>query len=879
VELSEKNRSGKAGKIHFPKSVKRKWVILICAGLIVQLVIMLGCIYYGMQIHRSGRARTISEFMDGILISKFAVLKNYFSGLTARPERLQVDIQYLDFQKLVYKRQEALDLGRLIVTEEDYVPATITFRDSTLAARIRLKGDWLEHLMGEKWSFRIKIRGENTLMGIKQFSIHHPHTRNYLYEWLYHEALNREGIITPRYGFVEVVLNGKNLGIYALEEHFEKRLLENNRRREGPIVRFEEDLFWESEAFKSYVQRDAETYLTSNIDIFQTNKYLGDSIYRGQFQSALFLLESFRLGELATSRVFDIDLLARYAALSDLFGAQHGQRWHNRRFYFNPISAKLEPIGFDSGAGGRLEAISYVNSGDSFLNRRFQDTFFADTVFLKKYIRELERISNPVYLDNLLSESHSGIRNNLKLLYREFPYYIFSTDQFYFNQKTIRNYLNPAKGLHAYLNRVDEDGIELTLGNIQNLPIEVLGLKYGDSLTFMPSRSIILAPKAYSSHPVFENSYFAYPKEAISQFEYKDSLFIQYRIFGTDSVRTVGVYPWPHPSLLFSGIELLGQKSNESDFEFLIRDTKNKSISIKPGQWTLKRDLIIPEGYTFICSENTSIDLINSACIISRSPLVFTGANDGPISFYSSDSSGQGLLVMAGKQASVLENAVFDNLSYPRKGLHDLTGTVTFYESPVTIRRCTFKNNRSEDALNIVRSDFAIHNCLFLETSNDALDADFSDGEILATNFKRCGNDAIDISGSVVKLYDLNVNGAGDKGLSVGENSAVIVTKAVISNAFIGLASKDLSELKVEDITVSECGTGFAAYQKKAEFGPSSINISGLDSYSVDKLFLVESNSVIISDGIAIDVNTTDAPSELYGTGMTSDNPDTVINP
>ena len=34
------------------------------------------------------------------------------------------------------------------------------------------------------------------------------------------------------------LFNGRDLGIYALEEHFEKRLIEHNRMREGPIVRF-----------------------------------------------------------------------------------------------------------------------------------------------------------------------------------------------------------------------------------------------------------------------------------------------------------------------------------------------------------------------------------------------------------------------------------------------------------------------------------------------------------------------------------------------------------------------------------------------------------------------------------------------------------------
>ena len=45
---------------------------------------------------------------------------------------------------------------------------------------LRLKGDHLDHLRGKKWSFRVKVKRGNTLLGMKQFSLHHPKTRNYL---------------------------------------------------------------------------------------------------------------------------------------------------------------------------------------------------------------------------------------------------------------------------------------------------------------------------------------------------------------------------------------------------------------------------------------------------------------------------------------------------------------------------------------------------------------------------------------------------------------------------------------------------------------------------------------------------------------------------
>ena len=57
--------------------------------------------------------------------------------------------------------------------------------------------------------------------------------------------LGEEGLPSLRYEFRPLILNGKNLGIYALEEHFDKILVESNKFREGPILKFSEDKLWE----------------------------------------------------------------------------------------------------------------------------------------------------------------------------------------------------------------------------------------------------------------------------------------------------------------------------------------------------------------------------------------------------------------------------------------------------------------------------------------------------------------------------------------------------------------------------------------------------------------------------------------------------------
>ena len=45
--------------------------------------------------------------------------------------------------------------------------------------------------------------------------------------------------------------------------------------------------------------------------------------------------------------VFDLRKMAKYYALNDIGGLRHSFNWHNQRFYYDPISERLEHIAFD----------------------------------------------------------------------------------------------------------------------------------------------------------------------------------------------------------------------------------------------------------------------------------------------------------------------------------------------------------------------------------------------------------------------------------------------------------------------------------------------------------------------------------------------------
>jgi len=137
---------------------------------------------------------------------------------------ITIRLKEADYNKILAKRKEALDLKILLTSDDDFVPAKIIHLDKEYDGKVRLKGDWTDHLYARKWSFRIGLKDDKTLFGMKKFNVHHPVTRNFIGEWVYHKALSFEDIMSLKYLFVklklEIIMPGKNsteeLGLYAL---------------------------------------------------------------------------------------------------------------------------------------------------------------------------------------------------------------------------------------------------------------------------------------------------------------------------------------------------------------------------------------------------------------------------------------------------------------------------------------------------------------------------------------------------------------------------------------------------------------------------------------------------------------------------------------
>ena len=77
----------------------------------------------------------------------------------------------------------------------------------------------------------------------------------------------------------------------------------------------------------------------------------------------------------------------------------------------------------------------------------------------------------------------------------------------------------------------------------------------------------------------------------------------------------------------------------------------------------------------------------------------------------------------------------------------------------------------------------------------------------------------------------------------------MIVENCTINNAIIAVASKDNSTVKVTNCEISNCENAYASYQKKTEYGPSSLFAENNSLKEIKGVQLVELNSVVTVNG------------------------------
>lgn len=813
-----------------------------------------------------------------------------FSGL----EKIHLVIDTLEMEQLKLKRKEAFIKGILETEDNDWVKGMLFADEEFNRIKLRLKGDWLDHLIGDKWSFRIKIRKGKTWKGFRTFSIQNPESRDFLNEWLLHVLCRKEDILAPRYGFVAVDLNGTSLGIYAYEEHFEKYLLESNNRREGPIIKLNEDHFWRINWINKKYKKilSYPVFETAEILPFKENRTISSPLLYQQFDISKDLLYQLKFASQKPAYIIDTEKFAKYLAMLDLFRSHHGLVWHNFRFYYNPVLCKIEPIVFDNFSekgpviyySESILGLSHLRNNNPSPKLRIISNFFTDSSFVGHYIRYLEKISDETYLKQMLADQWPEIQRYNSLIKKEYPDYDYDSTYLFRNADLIREKL-PVLRNELY-NKIgysfpEPDWQDRQFDTVYYEELPAFFLKaYKQNLS--DTGSMLLYVENYSGRDIIllgtgtrdtRIRYFLHPEPIINAFRSNEnwklniavdsaSKFLYFMVKDHFKTFVTRIYPWRAPGRL-TPCQQLAENYRQSYLDYFSTGPEN-SLYLKEKMVTVNKPVIVPAGFKVILREGEQINLVNNAMIISYSPVMIEGRPDNPVEIRSSDGTGNGFTVLQAKGKSIIRYAIFDRLNTLEYQGWVLTGAVNFYESDVEIYHSSFKNNQCEDALNIIRSEFILNHCKFINTYADALDIDFGNGILSNCEFSYLNNDAADFSGSLVQIENCRINNASDKGISCGEGSEIIISNTSIDGAMIGIACKDKSLVEINSCEISNCQYGLVVFQKKAEFGPAELLASGLRLINISIRHQIEEGSSIILNDTLIKGDKKDLANIFY---------------
>jgi len=785
---------------------------------------------------------------------------------------LILDIKFKHILKLHAKRQAALDKGVLEQEEGDFVPASLRIGERTVKVKLRLKGDRLDHLQGNKWSMRVEVKGDDHVFGMRRFSLQHPVTRSFHNEMLFMETLAHSDVLGVRYQFVDVVINGDSIGLMAVEEHFSKELLEYRARREGIIMRFDERAFWEHQGVgANWRQSPYNSFRNTNIDAFRAKRISNSPAMAALYETIAGLVRSFGAGKIPASELFDADITARYLAALELWGSWHSIQWNDMRFYVDPLTLKIEPIGYDS----NLTLQSPI--GDTTLLREpIFEAMLADPEIRSRYFKYLRLLCQDV-LDGELFEKLSAIQDSQLPLLR-YEFYLVEPLNFSKLKKRARILLAMSDGelmqapkdyprrirypvqIHANLIKGDTGNyLELASALPESVTIE----------------SIIWAKdKAGLPRPVRMAGEGAFPLELPATALRQSPVFTRLTIeddpeVGDSKILIRAKYAnWPllveieptpyYSALLSTPIPDSTAAEQLKRHSFLSVNESDNTLIINGGSWQVTEDLIIPKGFKLLINAGVTLEFAADTALIAYGAVTMSGSAESPIILRGiSGEQWQGIAVLKVDSKSSLKHLrVLDTVGVQR-GSWQLTGGVTFYHSDVEIENVSIKNHQGEDALNLVRSQFKIQNLEIADTLSDAFDADFSNGEISNSLFTNIGltkgGDAIDVSGTEITVREVRFKLISDKALSVGEASRMTASDIEMEDVGTALASKDGSHVDIQNLRVEGVAVAaLMAYIKKPEYGTATIEARGVEVSTGHTLARVQTGSRIVVDGQSI---------------------------
>lgn len=761
-------------------------------------------------------------------------------------DKISLDIDYEEILKLDCSREYTK--SKYGINNEKYLEncdndiwqkAELRHKDKIYKVKLRSKGDRNIHRINfKKMSFKVDIKGEKRYKGMEEFSIQMPIIRNYITELVAADIMKKEGIISPRHEYIKLFVNGEYFGIRHIEENPSRELIESNKKRYGPLFSLNDEI---------------ERWYYDSMFSLSDKKYWHENNNKIAIEART-ILERVKNDQILFDKYFDYEIWAKYFAIIDALKLWHGSMPKSVKYYMNPTSGKFEPVFFDGHRNTTriLDDYNFFkildnpdNQNDFYCQylcndkyifyRRFFGTYEKPNVeFYTKYLLNLDRFTDKNYLKDKLKPSWDKYSTERKKIYRDF----WRIDRI--NNPGIMPYIAPWAEIKKSIKRTNSLIKKSTI-----IQPEIILNKDKNNISFVRN-NISEIPQIIDLKCENDPQIFSYilPMGKLTEIKSKEIINCHYEKLSY-SINKLKNYNQIKESYLTYEDKISAYKKDQ--------ESKSNLVKFDRKFYEINKPLII-ENKDVLINDNTKICLKEKGLIhVINSNVRVNGSKKYPVEIRNCDDDKKikrGIIME--KSKIFINNLVVDNLNSPNIKLRLLDGGLNFINSEIEVNNLISRNSISEDAINIIDSEFKANRIYIENAKSDAFDSDFSKFSIKNLSCFNIGNDCLDTSFSKGQTKFFNSAEVNDKAISVGEISEIKIEKANISNSEIGIVSKDQSLLKIGEYKYKNVKLPIVSFIKKEEYNSPQIIIEK-EMKKPYKNFLISKDSKITISGRRIE--------------------------
>jgi hypothetical protein len=263
-------------------------------------------------------------------------------------------------------------------------------------------------------------------------------------------------------------------------------------------------------------------------------------------------------------------------------------------------------------------------------------------------------------------------------------------------------------------------------------------------------------------------------------------------------------------------------------------DETSKTITVLKANYQILNDIVFPYDYDVVIQPGTIIRLGEKVSVIVQGGLKAVGRNELPIAVVRDkpDKAFGSFSVISNDHDRVTLSyfSISGGSEAVKVGVY-FSGQMSVHNADISIQNSSFSNSESDDGINIKYSTIDITDSTFFGNRGDQIDLDFSDGVFEDNNLEskvteNIATDGLDLSGSRVTIRSNQFSGFSDKGISVGENSNVIVDANSIQNSVSGISIKDGSRAVLRNNIFANNVNDLDIYNKKKMYPVPSVILS-----------------------------------------------------